>query len=292
VLTSFAENTECNQYEFITVVFNKKRSLRALFFITGCLVLAPTTTLFAIGINVPDTSCRATNLHEMVNVKYVIDGDTVVLTDNRHVRLIGINTPEIDHHGQSTQTGAIKARQYLKQLLHKQRQIYLVYDHDRFDRYQRTLAHLFLEDGTNIQAMLLQQGLAVPLTIPPNLSFLDCYQHEAHAARDMSKGIWSLDDYRPLPATKITPDDIGYRIITGKVSSIGSGSTAIWINLGTNTALLINRQDFGYFNNVILKALIDKDVQAQGWLYFHNNGYRMRIRHPADLTIPVESPVN
>ena len=271
VSTSFAVNTVCKQYKITDLLYKKRCSLRALFFIAGFLIFAPLNTLFAASNDTPDTLCRAARLHEMVKVKYVIDGDTIVLTDDRHVRLIGINTPEIDHHGQSTQTGAIKARQFLNQLLHGQRHVYLVYDHSRFDRYQRTLAHLFLEDGTNIQAMLLQQGLAVPLTIPPNLSFLDCYQQEAQIARDKNKGIWSLDNYRPLPTTKVTPDDIGYHIITGKVSEIGSNTSAIWINLGTDISLRITRQDFGYFDNVMLQELVGKDIQARGWLYFQNN---------------------
>ncbi len=222
----------------------------------------------------------------MVEVRHVIDGDTVILTDNRHVRLIGINAPEIDHHGQATQTGAIKARKFLEELLNEQQQLYLVYDHDRFDRYQRTLAHLFLADGSNIQGMLLQQGLAFPLTIPPNLTFLNCYQYKAQVARDKSKGVWSLDDYQPLSVTNIAPDDIGYRIIVGKVSRISSGTSATWLDLEPNVSLYITHQDRRYFDKTIFNRLVNQEVQARGWLYFRDNKYHMRIRHPVDLTRP------
>jgi hypothetical protein len=35
--------------------------------------------------------------HEWFYVKWINDGDTIVLADGRHVRYIGINAPEIDH---------------------------------------------------------------------------------------------------------------------------------------------------------------------------------------------------
>lgn len=34
---------------------------------------------------------------ETAQLKHVYDGDTIKLKDGRHVRVLGINTPEIDH---------------------------------------------------------------------------------------------------------------------------------------------------------------------------------------------------
>ena len=44
--------------------------------------------------------CLAQGELHRAAVKRVIDGDTLHLTDGRKVRLVGINTPELDHeHG-------------------------------------------------------------------------------------------------------------------------------------------------------------------------------------------------
>ena len=55
-------------------------------------------------------ACSTGNYQEQVTVKQVIDGDTVILTDGRHIRLIGINTPEIRHNNHKPEIGAEQAR--------------------------------------------------------------------------------------------------------------------------------------------------------------------------------------
>ena len=54
---------------------------------------------------------------EKATVRYAIDGDTVVLTDGRHVRLIGINAMELGHAGAADQPYATAARGALAKLL-------------------------------------------------------------------------------------------------------------------------------------------------------------------------------
>ena len=40
-------------------------------------------------------TCAPLKHSEQVTVRYVSDGDTLILSDNRKIRLIGINTPEV-----------------------------------------------------------------------------------------------------------------------------------------------------------------------------------------------------
>ncbi len=241
--------------------------------------------MFADAPGLLDYSCRTLNYHETVKPIHIIDGDTVILADNRHVRLIGINTPEIGYDGKASQAGAIHARNFLKQLLNAFKTVHLVYDKEHHDRYQRTLAHLFLPDGTNIQAELLRHGMAIPLTIPPNLTFLDCYQESARSARDQRRGLWALPEYETMPVNRIPYQESGYRIISGKVLRIDESSSAIWINLASDITLQIVRDDLVYFNNIDLRKLDRKNIQVRGWLHHHKHGRRMRIRHPVDLVV-------
>ena len=144
----------------------------------GCLLTAPLT---AAAVTYPE--CRAGHYDERAKVRYVIDGDTVVLTDGRKVRIIGIDTPELGHDGRPDQPYARQARRYLAGILHApHNEIELAYDRDRYDHYHRTLAHVFLPDGSNIDALILARGLATPLVIPSNLAFLNCYSGRAEKA--------------------------------------------------------------------------------------------------------------
>jgi micrococcal nuclease len=80
----------------------------------------------------------------------VIDGDTIELGDGRKVRLIGLNTPERGEPGYDSAS-------ILTDRLIGGRTVRLEYDRDRFDRYQRTLAYIWV-DGRLINTEILKSG--------------------------------------------------------------------------------------------------------------------------------------
>jgi len=123
-------------------------------------------------------------------VKWVNDGDTIVLTNQKRVRYIGINSPEIDHDGQKAQPLGYAARTFNKQMV-LNRKIRLEFDQERQDRYGRLLAYIFLPDGIFLNERMLQKGYAFFLYHMPNLKYnqrLLKAQQEAMKAR---KGIWN-----------------------------------------------------------------------------------------------------
>jgi endonuclease YncB( thermonuclease family) len=287
VLTSFAANTVCNNYHLSRFI-EQTSALTGRFFVSACLCFCPGVGLAAddaLEKYALETSCSTNKYNDTVTVKHVIDGDTIILTDERRVRLIGINTPETGREGRPDQIGADQAQDYLSRLLHTNAEIKLVYDKEHTDKYGRTLAHLFLKDGINIQAILLKRGLATPLAIPPNLAHVDCYEKSAEFAQSQQIGLWALKQYQPVPVESITIRDLGYRIITGNVLRIGESKSSIWINLARNLALRITKEDQPYFQDSNLKDLVGKEIIARGWLYYSHGELRMRIRHPVDLNI-------
>ncbi len=88
-------------------------------------------------------------------VSRVIDGDTLEITDkgNREsVRLLGINTPE---RGEVLYD---EAKRFLEELsLNKS--VRLEFGKDRYDRYNRTLAYIFVNEF-NINKEIVRQGYA------------------------------------------------------------------------------------------------------------------------------------
>ena len=286
VLTSFAANTVCNKYR--SGFFKQASALTGRFFVYACLCLHAFTVYAeddALEKYALAPSCNTTGFDDTVTIKHVIDGDTVVLTDERRVRLIGVNTPEISRDDRPAEIGADQAHDYLGRLLKTNPEIGLVYDQERVDKYKRTLAHLFLKDGTNIQALLLRRGLAMPLIIPPNLAHLDCYENSVEFARSQQIGLWALKQYQLAPVDSLSINDLGYRIISGNVIRIGESRSATWINLARNLALRITKEDLPNFPDNTFKNLMGKNITARGWLYFTNGQFRMQIRHPVDIKI-------
>jgi micrococcal nuclease len=279
VLINSTKNTVCNiekKHRFFSI----KGAHYGRFFI--CLAFS---FLSSQAYSTPQSSCNLVSADETVEVTHVIDGDTVILEDGRHIRLIGINTPEIGRNGKASEPGADAAQKHLQSMLQGHRQTFLKYDTEEFDRYKRTLAHLFLPDGENIQANLLAEGLAIPLTIPPNLGYLGCYLHHSNQAIASRRGLWSLQQYKPLASAILNKNIRGYHVITGRVEHIGESRSSIWINLTGKVALRIKREDLRYFNEAELQDLEGKKIQARGWIYYKNREFRINIRHRSDIMI-------
>jgi hypothetical protein len=84
------------------------------------------------------TSAHYASAQTWFTVKWVNDGDTIILTNGKRVRYIGINAPEIDHDKQGAQPFGHAAKTFNKQMV-LNRKIRLDFDLERQDRYGRLL---------------------------------------------------------------------------------------------------------------------------------------------------------
>lgn len=134
-----------------------------------------------------------TLLHGTYEVVRVKDGDTFVIDNDGYeitVRLIGVDAPESVHSDESRNTEeGIKASDWLSDLLTGE-SVYLEYDVDMQDDYGRTLAYAYLDDGTMINKLLLEAGMAKIMTIQPNIKYVDLFIKTQDAARKNKVGIW------------------------------------------------------------------------------------------------------
>jgi endonuclease YncB( thermonuclease family) len=126
---------------------------------------------------------------EWVAVKRVNDGDTVQLADGRLVRYIGVNTPEINHERHTAEPFGFEARSRNMELIGSQR-IRLEFDLERFDDYGRTLAYVFLPDGSMVNEKLLQSGVAHCLYKLPNVKYEDRLLRAQREAMQARAGMW------------------------------------------------------------------------------------------------------
>jgi hypothetical protein len=121
------------------------------------------------------------------------------------------------------------------------------YGQSPHDRYGRGLAHLFLANRDNVQALLLRRGLATSRFLPPNGEYLDCYVAAETEARAARRGIWSQAGFHPIAAKRIGRVAQGYRVVTGTVTSARCRSTGVWLRLDGVLTLKIRQEDLGYF---------------------------------------------
>lgn len=130
----------------------------------------------------------------LLQVHKLVDGDTFWVLDERgaevKVRLIGINTPEARRTGRrEVEYFGKEASAYVAQLL-SGRRVRLEYDVARYDRYKRTLAYVYLDNGIFFNAHLVQEGYATVATYPPNVKYADYFAKLQREARSNRRGMW------------------------------------------------------------------------------------------------------
>ena len=122
-------------------------------------------------------------------VERVIDGDTVVVRGVGRVRLIGVDTPETVDPRRAVEFFGREASAFTKRLLEGQR-VRLEYDRERTDRYGRTLAYVYLRDGTFANAEIVRRGYGHAYTRFP-FRYLDRFRRLEREAREAGRGLWA-----------------------------------------------------------------------------------------------------
>lgn len=146
----------------------------------------------------------------------VVDGDTVVVRLNARettIRLVGVDTPETVHPNKPVEAFGKQASAFTHELLDG-RTVRVVFppDHERQDRYGRTLAYLYRQpDGLFVNLEIVKQGYGHAYTRFPfdQMEAFRAAEGEARAAR---RGLWA--DQEPVeasgPTVHITPSGNKY----------------------------------------------------------------------------------
>ncbi len=119
----------------------------------------------------------------------VIDGDTIVLDGNEIVRLIGIDTPETKDPRKPVQYYGREAYEFTKGLV-EGKKVRLVYGLNEKDKYGRTLAYVYLKDGTFLNAEVVKQGYGFAYRYF-FFKYFDEFKQYEREARENEIGLWS-----------------------------------------------------------------------------------------------------
>lgn len=134
------------------------------------------------------------NYSRIVFVSRVIDGDTFVLSDSQHVRMLGVNCPEVARQNKQPEPFSNQAAQKTKSLI-EHKTVKLTFDGRAFDIFGRLLAYVWLtnykgKDSTFVQAELLKNGLARIRYYTKEKRYYSLFYNLRNTARKKNLGIW------------------------------------------------------------------------------------------------------
>jgi micrococcal nuclease len=134
-------------------------------------------------------SQQESNADTWQRVKWVIDGDTIVISNGHKVRYIGIDAPELEHDDHEAEPYGVEAKRFNASLVNR-KNVRLEFDKERNDQYERLLAYVFLKDGAFVNAEILSNGYAYLLYHRPNIKHNSVMLQSQRAAMSAKKGIW------------------------------------------------------------------------------------------------------
>ena len=174
-------------------------------------ILASFVALWLVGSAFAGLPSTCTNPPKPPNifpatVSRVVDGDTIRVQIKNGpaglVRLIGIDTPEVHESAKLArdvrQSG--RSREEIKVLGRfawdftrrylDGKEVGLQYDVQTRDQYGRVLAYVWLPDSSFFNMLILREGYAQILTIPPNVRYAELFLACQREARQAKRGLW------------------------------------------------------------------------------------------------------
>ena len=127
-------------------------------------------------------------------VRSVEDADTINVEGLGLVRLLGIDTPEMNAPLGTPQPFAQMGTDYVTALL-KGKNVRLEFDETSHDIYGRPLAYVFL-GNTLVNAELVKKGYARKYNIAPNIRYQSIFSEAERGAKEIGIGIWSEPEPR------------------------------------------------------------------------------------------------
>lgn len=136
------------------------------------------------------------NYSKKVFVSRVIDGDTFVLSDSQHVRMLGVNCPEIVRLNKPAEPYSLDAKQKVKSLI-EHKIVKLTFEGKAFDIFGRLLAYVFLtdkagKDSVFVQTELIKNGLAHISYYNKHKKYYALFYNLRRTAMKNKLGIWSV----------------------------------------------------------------------------------------------------
>lgn len=239
---------------------------------------------------------------ETATVAAIEDGETLVLTDGRKVRLLGIKAPAapLGWRGDDPWPFVAESKVALSRLV-SGAVVELRFDERRGDRHGHVLAQVDVVRGADrvwLQEALVEGGFARVYSFADANACSDALLAREGEARAARRGLWRSWAYRVQDAAD--PERLGrltktYQLVEGTVHSIGEGRKLIYVNFAPDWrhdfTIAIPRKDLAAFETagLDLQQLPGRRVRVRGWVEWWN-GPMIKATHPAQLELLASAP--
>ena len=135
-------------------------------------------------------------------VERVVDGDTFITRidgERVRVRALCIDTPESvapEETGKTNTDEGVISSNRAKELLDG-KYVYLEYDEEKYDQYDRILAYVYLDDKqTMFERVMISEGLAKVVKFKPNVKYVEEFYALQDEARRNKVGHYATGFYK------------------------------------------------------------------------------------------------
>jgi endonuclease YncB( thermonuclease family) len=205
------------------------------------------------------------SLSPPLKIQHVIDGDTVKLNDGSSIRLTGFNSFELKDSDWRLQY-ARKARSRAQELLTET--IFVTPWPASKDRYGRLLGNLWVRESY-LAEVLVAEGLALTVSIPPENRLVGCLFDLEWQARDAKRGVWALDR---LPEAVEALENGGFQHLVGEITQVLDTKTLV---LGERLRVILPKGDSSMRVGIRL--------EVRGWVSRSTTSIRRQL--PWTLTL-------
>ena len=163
--------------------------------IAACLAAAVLCALAACSPTASDAETAPGTLHGPYPVVRTVDGDTIRVDRNGEeivIRFIGLDTPETVAADRPVECFGPEASARTAELVDGG-EVWLEYDEvsGLTDKYDRTLAFVWLDPGTMLNELLIREGFAEELTYTDGYAHQGEFRAAEEVARAAGSGLWS-----------------------------------------------------------------------------------------------------
>ena len=177
-----------------------------------------------------------THEEKYYSVIKVIDGDTVNISKDGETitfRLIGLDTPETVHPSKPVECFGKEASDKAKAILTgKQVRIEMDPSQGIYDKYGRTLAYIYLEDGTHFNKYMIEEGYGHEYTYDLPYKYQTEFKQAQQEAKANERGLWApnicdiaIEKPKSTDTTQEQTVDMGEYICSSNVYNCGDFST-------------------------------------------------------------------
>jgi len=243
------------------------------------------TILLALALHWPQ-HCNAkehlSHTGKEVTVSFVLDGDTIAITEGERIRYLGIDTPE------RNEPFFREATEFNRMLLRDKRITIDICKEEPKDKYGRLLAWVYA-DNILVNLKLIQNGYAKVLSIPPCISSKKARTLKKGQLEAVRKGLGIWADVKTIDSYSASKHVGEYVKVRGTVNQVYNSEKAVFLNFDNSVDkgfyAIIFHDSIEAFKNAGIAAidLLHKEITITGKINRYSGRPQIILEDPSQV---------